>query len=113
MRGLANALCCEPPTSRWSPGGVFLADLTDRYVTLAERLRRNGEPAAMTAAQHADWFTALTVDRLPTDSVCRVFADLQMWEMETDRFDPMLRGALTTRIRHATLGFIASIERHC
>jgi hypothetical protein len=42
-----------------------------------------------------------------------VFADLQMWEMETDRFDPMLRGALTTRIRHATLGFIASIERHC
>lgn len=112
MRGIADALYCAPPPSRWSPGGVFLGDLSDRYVALAARLRRQGEPDAMSAERHADWFAMLACDPLPVDSVCRIFADLQLWEDDPEGFDTVFRDVLRARVRLATVSFVESVGRN-
>jgi hypothetical protein len=112
MRGLCDALHCGPPPSRWSPGGVFLGDLVDRYLMLAGRLRRQGEPDAMSACQHADWFTSLAVDHLPTDSLSRVFSDLQLWEEAPGDFDALFRDVINDRVHGATMSFIETVSKN-
>jgi hypothetical protein len=112
MQDLCLVMRCNTPESRWSSGGVFLSELSDRYDDIrqeiidAEHTSRTMHRTAL-ARKIAYQITA----DLPDASVWRIATDLGFWRKPADQVDELnasLRRMLTKSVEDLTFAFLTT-----